>query len=391
MTVFFILVSQKFLCSHAIFEDKFFLYKYGEQIKGILKMTCGTISGGPINFFTWNSLYPYNYSSNFGGQYQFNVMPSFITPAQAFGIQNVFNPFYHLTQIMGRVSSMFNPYQNISQMMMGQAAYTSGFAIGDSIGTGVIAQGLADNITSLKTKLEQALTSKQLTNEQKDELRALKREVEALEDKMNNIKELQRYGATSAQVKAGISQLNGEYRELRDKIQSAAERITADIETVQAESTEVIQDKDETESSALSEAIESDITLEQEVRLISDAFADSIDGWGTRDKDFEEVLTYINSANIIEVMQHWDRTYKNQYDKTFIEAFLSDASPKQKRDYGKYLLEQLQMRADFNGVNIDTEAATIRSELNDTFKNKKKIKENFNMIYEKIVAAEQTV
>ena len=150
-------------------------------------MTWGTISGGPINFFTWNSLYPYNYSSNYGGQYQFNVMPSYLTPAQAFGIQNVFNPFYHFSQMMGRVNSMLNPFANMQQMMLNQAAYANGYAIGENIGTGVIAQNLGSNIAGLKSQLEQALTSDKLTAEQKDELRALKREVEALEDRFNEL------------------------------------------------------------------------------------------------------------------------------------------------------------------------------------------------------------
>lgn len=351
-------------------------------------MTWGTISGGPINFVTWSSLYPYNYSSNYGGQYQFNVMPSYLTPSQAFGIQNVFNPFYHFAQMVGNFNNMFNPFANMNQMMLNQAAYANGYAIGENIGNSVIIESVAGNVSALKGQLEEALTSDKLTGEQKNELKALKREVETLEDRIKDVAGLQNYGATSAQIKAGISQINEQYRELRDKIQSKAEEIQ---EEIKASAPETVQEstEEDSESSDLVEQLDDDtLDVKQESRIICDAFADSIDGWGTKDKDFEEVLSYINPANIIEVMQQWDKTYKNEYDKSFIQSFMSDASHKQKRDFGKYLVEQLLVRADYNGIDVDAQVAKIRTELNSMFINDKKVIENFDTIYQAIIAAE---
>ena len=377
-------------------------------------MTWGTISGGPINFFTWNSLYPYNYSSNYGGQYQFNVMPSYLTPAQAFGIQNVFNPFYHFSQMMGRVNSMLNPFANMQQMMLNQAAYANGYAIGENIGTGVIAQNLGSNIAGLKSQLEQALTSDKLTAEQKDELRALKREVEALEDRFNELMELQKHGATPQQIKAGISQLNEEYRELRDKIQAKAEEIQAEIEaatpttpgddttpgvgttpgdTTPGSEPSVPGDGESPgKAGALSvvpfneNMVAADID-DESVRVIVNNIYQKVDGIGSGNikKYLEENIT---KDNVVEVMLQWNKHYAEGYqeaDPLGLTETLMDERFMTGDKIAEVLLNALEDRLkDYDGIDVElynmanTQLAIARRELQSWWSNEDKMSEAIN-------------
>lgn len=372
-------------------------------------MTWGTISGGPINLFTWNSLYPYNYATNYGGQYQFNVMPSYLTPAQAFGIQNVFNPFYNISQMMGRFNSMFNPFMNMQQMMMNQAAYANGYAIGENIGNGVIAQNLGSNISGLKSQLEQALTSEQLTAEQKDELRALKREVEALEDKFNELMELQKHGATPEQIKAGISQLNEQYRELRDKIQAKAEEIQAEIEaaagaTTTDEGTETGDPADPAVTTPAGgvatpsklgaldlvpfneDMVAADVD-DENIRQIVNTIYQKVDGAGSGriKKYLEENIT---KDNVVEVMLQWNKYYAPIYEKAdplgFTETLMDERFMTGDR-IAEVVLEALEARLqDYQGIDVElyntanTQLSIARREVESWWSNEDKMSEALN-------------
>ena len=373
-------------------------------------MTWGTISGGPINLFTWNSLYPYNYATNYGGQYQFNVMPSYLTPAQAFGIQNVFNPFYNIAQMMGRFNSMFNPFMNMQQMMMNQAAYANGYAIGENIGNGVIAQNLGSNISGLKSQLEQALTSDKLTAEQKDELRALKREVEALEDKFNELMELQKHGATPQQIKAGISQLSEQYRELRDKIQAKAEEIQAELEASVEETTTPETTTPETTSptsgttpeaatavlagkygqlnvSSFNDDIVTADIDDENVRKIVNTIYQKVDGIGSGNiKKYLE--DNINKENVVEVMLQWNKHYAEGYreaDPLGLTETLMDERFMTGDKIAGVILSALEERLkDYQGIDVElyntanTQLAIARRELQSWWSNEDKMSEAIN-------------
>lgn len=350
-------------------------------------MTWGTTSCGPVNFFTWNSLYPYNYSSNYGGQYQFNVMPSYLTPGQAYGIQNLFNPYYHFSQMMGAVNNSLNPFQNMQQIMLNQAAYSNGYNIGINLGNNVTVQNLGGNIASLKSQISQALEAEQLNDEQKDKLNKLLDEIEALENRLKDLNVLQQRGANPQAVNAALSEINASFRELRTKAEKIAADIKKEIEASQdetseeSETTKIKDDDDKTHSEPVSSE------KRKQARMICDTFADAIDGWGTDDKEFETALSAINSDNVIEVMLHWNKTYQKEFNETFMESFMWDADHGQKRDYGRYILEQLQERADKAGVDIDADSVKIRRELNSWFISND-ISADFDTIFKKIIIAE---
>lgn len=350
-------------------------------------MTWGTTSCGPINMFTWSSLYPYNYATNYGGQFQYNVMPSYLTPGQALGIQNIFNPFYQFAQLTGSFNSAFNPFQNMQQIMLNQTAYANGYNMGLGLGNQVSAQTLCGNIASLKGQLEQAKESEQLSKEQKAVLEDLLKQAVQLENKLKDLEVLQQNGANTQQVGTAIAELNKEYRELHDKVQKSAEKIKSEIEKVKEN-----ESSDEDTQEIITEnnddnAIPQSMADRQQVRAICDVFADSIDGIGTSNKEFKAALEAVTADNVVEVMQHWNKTYKNEFNESFMESFMWDANHRQKRDYGKHILEQLQARADISGVDIDVEAVKIRRELNSWFINNN-ISADFDAILDKIAKAE---
>lgn len=399
--------------SHAIFESENCLYKYGEQIKGIKIMTWGTISGGPVNLFTWNSLYPYNYATNYGGQFQFNVMPSYYTPQQAFDIQNLFNPFYQFNRTMNAFTSVMNPFQNMQQMMMGQMAYNQGYQIGENIGLNASVQSSASNISSLKSQLEQALTSDKLTAEQKNQLRALKREVEALEDKLKDLAQLRQAGATNEQVRTALNQINSEYRELRDRIAAEADRIQAEVtnnNTTTADNGGTTQTTETTSDEAhpISDKIGELSTLafdttghivaadvdDENVREIVNTIYQKVDGIGSgKVKDYLD--DNINKDNVVEVMLQWNKHYAEGYSEDdplgFTETLMDERTVRGHALCTK-ILESLEARLkDYQGVDkelynaANTKLAVARREHDSWWTSEDKMSEALNAAHYNIV------
>ena len=311
-------------------------------------MTWGTISGGPVNLCTWNMLYPYNYATNYGGQYQLNVMDmGRFTPGQAFDIQNVFNPFYQLIRFQGSLAAASNPAQNVANMAYAQAGYNSGFQIMDDFATNSSAERVARSISSLISQLDQALASDQLTAEQKNELRALKRKVEALQDKLADIEVLRQNGATNEQIKTAISQIRTQYRVLRDEVAAAADRISAELaaaaeaEAAAAEAEETgageegtgageeagdADDNDNAEEdsevipgiSNVSQTFNpdmyaADVKDEKVIEIVNNIYQ-KVDGMGSSD-----IKTYmdenITKDNVVEVMLYWNKQYAAMYEE----------------------------------------------------------------------------
>lgn len=88
------------------------------------------------------------------------------------------------------------------------------------------------------------------------------------------------------------------------------------------------------------------LALKKEVREICDDFYRAVDGLGTDDKLFEKTLSRLNADNIIEVMSNWEQTYGEDYKEHFIDSFLGDADPSQKKEFGLKIVQALEERMD---------------------------------------------
>ncbi len=372
-------------------------------------MNWGIISGGPIDFYTWNSLYPYNYCSNYGGQYQYNLMPPYFTMEQAFELQNLFNPFYQFSQLMNSYYRNLNPYPDMQQIMLKQAAYTDGYSIGENIGNNVMAQNLKERISGLKSQLEQALTSDKLTPEQKDVLKNLKQEVENLENNFNRVIELQKHGATPQQIKAGLLQISEKCNELEGKIQAKAKEIKDKLQTQlpgtvnnpNPFSEEVNQDRaediavpneDHSIYSSLDivpfneDMVAADVD-DENIRKIVNTIYQKVDGIGSGNirKYLKE---NINKDNVVEVMLQWNKHYAEIYEKDDplgLPETLMDERFMTGDKICTVILEALEQRLkDYQGVDAEvynkasTQLAIARREHDSWWSNEDKMAKALN-------------
>lgn len=106
------------------------------------------------------------------------------------------------------------------------------------------------------------------------------------------------------------------------------------------------------------------LAKKKEVREICDDMFKAIDGFGTDDKLFEKTLSRLNKDNIIEVMEHWDKSYGNDYEETFFTSFVRDADTKQKQELGIKMIQLLEERADALGLDFTDTTTAIKKVLN---------------------------
>ncbi len=403
--------------AHAISQSQNCLYKYGEQIKGIRTMTWGTISGGPVNLCTWNMLYPYNYATNYGGQYQLNVMDmGRFSPQQAVDVRNIFNPFYQLMRFQVNLANAMNPAQNADTMLFAQSGYANGYQMMENVGVESSISSTANEISSLIAQLDQALASNKLTSAQKNQLRALKREAEALQDKIADIAALRQSGATNEQIKTAISQIRNEYRELRDRVQAAADQIRETIEdsegsesgsTEGSGSSEDVGSGSGSGSDEVSSEILDDFQADgrhsslgrapstADCRDWATRFYNATDngwfGWTTDDEAFERCVKELDETNVVEMIKEYDKS-KSDDDKFFM-ALGADAEHYQKRELYTHILNVLQTRAETLGLE-DEIAEYVQgavAELDDGNISKKIVSEKLNAIVVAIREAEARI
>lgn len=366
-------------------------------------MTWGTISGGPINYCTWNSLYPFNYTSNYGGQYQFNVMPLGTSYQDAFAMRNLGNPWFTGASYLNSVMQMFTP--NYPNMALNATAYNQGYEIGTQLGNRTLFQLAANDISSLKSQLENTIKSERLNAEQKQQLSEYKQQVEELENKLREVETLRQQGATSAQIREAINGIRAEFTELKNEVQEAANKILAEVNNNENNNDEV----EENEEVANNENVEDNENTEdnvsdnkrtgrpkelgeapknKEIREWASKFNRAINVWyGTDDDDFEAALNEIDESNIMEYVNYYNSHYAG---KGFFFDFLADAEHGQKKDFTPKLLNALETRAEALGIEdeIAEEVAVINDELNDCNISKTIISKRLESIAAKINAAE---
>ena len=360
-------------------------------------MTWGTISGGPINFFNWSMAYPYNYSTNYGGQYQYNLMPSFLSPNQAFDIQNMFNPFYNIAQMMNRFYCSINPFQSMQQAMLQQAASAQGYDIGMNIGLNVAIQNVTSNISTLKSQISKALESDKLNDKQKVELKAILKEIETLERRVESLAHLRNQGASTQQIQTEVDSISKELNKLTEKAKELAKKISADL--VKVETKPEVEDGTPVEGDTPGDNEEIttlSVPNDAEVIDICVNINDAVKGLGTDDSKLEAAMKMIDANNVIEVFTKWDETYGNykpyKADKDgLIETLMDDCEGKEKEKIGNYIVNALETRARALGLNLDKEIAEARLALKGNWigwHNDDKIQDSINNIVAKIIAKE---
>lgn len=347
-------------------------------------MTWGTITGGSIDLYSWNSMYPYNYITNYGGQTQFNLMPAYYTPQQAFNIQNLFNPLYQGLSMLNTFASYCNPYPNPQQAALGQMAYNQGYSIGLNIGFNALANLAINNINGLQSQLETALTAQSLTAEQKAQLEGLKRSVDALKAQMEA---LMQSNASPDVKQAALDTINEQYRELSRQSGEIAKQIQEAITATEDEPTEEPAEEPDAGTTPVRRT-QTAAPSNKDIRDWAARFNNSVSGWGTNDDEFERCLKEIDETNIIEFVDYYDKHFSG---KGFYFDFLADAEHSQKKEFTPIILNALETRAESLGISdeIIEEVRAIRDELQDWNISKTIISNQLKSITAKIQAAEQ--
>lgn len=365
-------------------------------------MTWGTVSCGPVDLYTWQSLSPYNYITNFGGQFQYNVIPPNFNIMQAYNMKNISSSLYAYNQNGGYSLGMDlnNPYYNYQQSNYNNLAYTNGYNNGVNIGHDVLNRydidSMSSDIAGLKEKLTTAIESKKINEEQKNKLISLKNRVEAYEEKLKEIcEERQNRNMEPKKLGEKISKLKKEFKSFKEQIKSETQAIYETINAGSSSDPESVENgKKDGDAGKVVETPEAKavvaMTDAELVREICNSFCDAIDGLGTDEDKLELAIASINKDNVIEVMQYWDKTYKQEFNESFIESFMWDAGHDQKQKLGLMILDALHERALESGVDIEADFIKVRRELNSWWINNNTCIAKFNEMFKKIVEAESS-
>lgn len=292
----------------------------------------------------WGMLAPYNFITNYGGRYQFNLIDSTMyTPQEAYAMRNVGNPYYQVNTLCQNLAAANCPSPAAGYAANAGAAMGAQAAI-DTMNK-IDFQLTTSDVEGLKATLDQALTSDQLTPAHKNQLRALRRKVEALQDRLLEISVLQQSGATSGQIKTALTLIKNDYRLVRDEVAAAADVIQAELAAALAAAAEA----EAAAAAAAEEAAAAEAAGEGEGAGEGAAAAEGeelIEGWGTVDvntlnlvaanidgggiSDIADAIyadvdgcgsgnldttlkDNINKDNVVEVILHWNQHYAEGY------------------------------------------------------------------------------
>ena len=77
---------------------------------------------------------------------------------------------------------------------------------------------------------------------------------------------------------------------------------------------------------------------------IVDNMHKAIDGLGTKDNLFENVLNSVNECNASDVWELWKKFYGKEYNENFYESFINDADKSQRAKFLEKLLTLFRTR-----------------------------------------------
>lgn len=102
----------------------------------------------------------------------------------------------------------------------------------------------------------------------------------------------------------------------------------------------------------------------QEARTICDDFFKAIDGLGTNDELFNEIMNKITKENFFDVMNYWNKSYGATYKEDFLSSFFGDADANQKKVYCERIIGYLESYADDKGLDVALISAKCKRLLN---------------------------
>lgn len=359
----------------------------------------------PVNLPAFWALGNQSWNSNYGMQTQYNTFPSYASPLDTFLAHNM--------NTIGRVNPMLygimQPQNNDFMGQIGiQNSYNSGFQQGMMIRASISLQETASSLSSMASQLENILESDKLNDSQKARIKALLTKIEAAQERLERMTEKLASTSDANTVTKAVIAFQKEVLALQKECSKLAEKIAEEIKTGKPaddsdDSADSTDDADGDESAENDGKIGDDgrpakykKTKERDIQNICLDFSDAINKTycfgmckGTDDAKFNETVASLEEDNIIEVMKNWQEKFcgagsPNPDDKNFMDSFLYDADHDQKAKLGRHILSLLVARAEANGVDVKTEEAVLRKELNSSIIYNDVVDTNMMAIYEKI-------
>ena len=345
------------MCCMQFSELKFFYISTGNKLKGE-KIMCGIFP----NLALWGMTYPYNYISHLGGRYQACTMPFDWTPQQAFGVRNIFNPAYHAFSFMGALQNNF--YGSFAQNYNMQNFMALGYNAGISCSIDSTISGTMGQVGKFVDDINSGIGSGKLTNEQKEKMEQLKKEAEAIQRRLQDLKVLKSNGANLSQVQEILDQINSDFRGLKAKAEALAEEIKKAQEAKQ-------EDADEASSGGGAESDNDSVhepTKDEkyEASKICSDIDNAIFGPGTDYDLLKSTMQKFTGDNVMTILDAWDKSYAKvgvyADDKNgFIETLMDDCEFGQKKEIATLLVDALEKRAIDLGIDVTAEVGAARN------------------------------
>ena len=337
-------------------------------------MAYGTISGGAVNYGVWNSLYPFNYLTNYGGQYQMNVMPNGISAGEAFEIQQCLNPQFQINRLLGNFASIpFRMQPPYAVQAAGQQAFYAGASAIRSFTVQLRLNTVGNKISCLKSQLQATLANTPgLTAAQKQELEALLRKLEDLENLYNETAKAIQSGAAATDTDGLIDALNGAYDEISAAVQETAQRIQAELEGQVEDlagddpaSDDPASDDPAADDSAADDSASASGDILYAAKQWCHNVERAIYGAGTDDKQLDASLSEVDENNVLEIIEQWNKLYADTphyaSDKQgFIETLMEDSQGSEKERRALVFIDALEKRAYALGIDVDAEVGAAR-------------------------------
>ncbi len=309
----------------------------------------------------WSQL-PMMYT-NYGGDTQISTIPSYA----GYNLGLSFNPIAQQTWGFpgGFNSSQVLPNAGVDQgAVLRQAQSLLAPALNQ-----LTSQNLntcINNIAATKARLNAKLQAEGTTAEEKAKIQEALEKLKECEDKLNQLKNSQDLDPQTAYQK--VSELEAEVSKVvRDSISTAnggstpaatvADETSKPEKTSKTEPKQGAEDADEAEETDSADSAKKDEASGEgvdnftpEIKAEIDKYYDAIDGIGTDDASFESVLNNINEDNVMDYVLGWNKYHSAEKGESFMEAFMWDADPSQKKKYGKQIARALRDKAEKLGV-----------------------------------------
>lgn len=318
---------------------------------------CGPIATMP-NLPLWSMTFPYNYMTHLGGRYQACTMPFDWTPQQAFGVRNIFNPFFGAFSFMSALQN--NLYGSYNQNNMMQNAIQLGLSFGFNNGVDTNIGSMVGEVGKFVDDVKRGIDSGKLNNEQKAKMKELEREADRIQQRLQDLKALKANGTNPAQVQVILSQISDDFNGLKAKAQQLAQ----EIKETQGSNNGV--DNPDTTTNGANEPTKEE---KYDAKQICKKLDKAIIAAGTYYDDDEEgllpVMQQINADNVMTVLDTWENSYAKYGayagdKKGFIESLMDDCEGHQKEEIAGILIDALEKRANDLGIDADAEVANAR-------------------------------